>query len=140
MPEMSEGERVEMLKQHHRTTLWIPFLLMILAIWLMYSPFAGDYAGERIAASNLLSGGGLIVLTLVWIKRPQRFWAQWLISIIGFWLLLAPLVFWTKSAAAYQMNTLAGAFAIALSILIPVMPGMIKTTNNGRRHSARMVL
>ncbi|HEV8439508.1 MAG TPA: vitamin K epoxide reductase family protein [Methylomirabilota bacterium] len=43
---------------------------------------------------------------------------------MGAWLQFAPLVFWAPSPVAYVNDTLVGAFAIALSILVPMMPGM----------------
>jgi hypothetical protein len=49
---------------------------------------------------------------------------QWSTTVVGLWLLFAPLVFWTPSAAAYANDTIIGALAIVLSILVPMMPGM----------------
>lgn len=43
---------------------------------------------------------------------------------VGLWLLFAPLLFWTPSAAAYANDTVVGALAIAFSVLVPMMPGM----------------
>jgi hypothetical protein len=51
-------------------------------------------------------------------------WAQWGATLVGLWLLVAGLVFWTPSAAAYANDMIVGALAIAFSILIPMMPGM----------------
>lgn len=45
-------------------------------------------------------------------------------SINGVWLLAAPLVFWTPDAAVYANDSLIGALLVALTILIPMMPGM----------------
>ena len=131
MSEMSEDERLEMLEKHHRKTLWVPFTTILLAVWLMFSPFSNGYSDSPMAWSDLLSGGAIIVLTLLWIKRPRLFWVRWVLSLIGFWLLLAPLVFWAKVSAAYQINTLIGALLIALTILIPGMPAMIMMMKMG---------
>lgn len=38
----------------------------------------------------------------------ERGWAQWVTAGIGVWLMFAPLVFWTMSAAAYSIDTLVG--------------------------------
>jgi hypothetical protein len=51
-------------------------------------------------------------------------WAQWATTAFGLWLLFAPLIFWTPSAAAYINDTAIGALAIIFSILVPMMPGM----------------
>jgi hypothetical protein len=44
--------------------------------------------------------------------------------LVGTWLQFAPLLFWAASPAAYVNDTLIGVLAIALSILVPSMPGM----------------
>ncbi len=131
MGEMSEDERLKMLKKHHQQMLWVPFAVIILAVWLMSAPFTNGYSDAPTAWSDLLSGAAIIVLTLLWIKRPRMFWARWVLSLIGFWLLLAPLVFWAKVSAAYQINTLIGILLIALTILIPGMPAMIMMMKMG---------
>ncbi|MFD2515367.1 hypothetical protein ACFSRY_15950 [Pontibacter locisalis] len=38
---------------------------------------------------------------------------------------MAPLIFWSPSAAAYINDTMVGALIIALTILVPGMPNMI---------------
>ncbi len=131
MSEMSEDERLKMLEEHHQKTLWVEFTTIVLAVWLMFSPFSNGYSDAPMAYSDLLSGGAIIVLTLLWIKRPRWFWVRWVLSIIGFWLLLAPLVFWAKVSAAYHTNTLIGILLIALTILIPGMPAMIMMMKMG---------
>ena len=131
MMEMSEDERSKMLEKHHQKTLWVPFATIILAVWLMFSPFSNGYSDAPMAWSDLLSGGAIIVLTLLWIKRPRWFWVRWVLSIVGFWLLLAPLVFWAKISAGYHVNTLIGISVIALAILIPGMPAMIMMMKMG---------
>jgi hypothetical protein len=42
----------------------------------------------------------------------------------GAWLLFAPLVFWTTSAAAYAVDTLVGTFVIVFAVMIPPAPGV----------------
>ncbi|WP_303830996.1 hypothetical protein [Asticcacaulis taihuensis] len=43
---------------------------------------------------------------------------------VGIWLLFAPIIPWSPSAASIDNNTLVGALVIAISILVPMMPGM----------------
>jgi uncharacterized membrane protein len=40
------------------------------------------------------------------------------------WLLFAPLIFWSPSAAVYANDTFIGALVITFAILVPMMPGM----------------
>jgi hypothetical protein len=73
--------------------------------------------------SDLASGALLVLfgsLSLFWRWRA----VQWGTCLVGLWLLFAPLVFWVPDAATYANETFVGAFAIALSVLIPMMPGM----------------
>ncbi|HEX5738350.1 MAG TPA: vitamin K epoxide reductase family protein, partial [Hydrogenophaga sp.] len=74
-------------------------------------------------ASDIASGALLVLfggLSLFWRLRA----AQWGTCAVGLWLLCAPMLFWVPDAATYANETLVGALVIALSVLIPMMPGM----------------
>lgn len=135
------------MRQMHLHELWAHWVVVGLGLWLASSPFAfGTFSpGEfdprvlqvtaareladpavrslRLAWSDLLCGLAIAVLGLLSLK--QRFgWAQWGNAAIGVWLLFAPLVFWSPSAAVYANDTLVGGLLIAFALLIPMMPGM----------------
>ena len=125
---------------------WAHFLVVALGIWLLTSPFqfallepaaAGtvrDVTQERglwePALRNALTGwndivcGSMLMLFGSLALSPRFAWAQWGTTVVGLWLLFAPLVFWTPSAAAYANDTIIGALAIVFSVLVPMMPGM----------------
>jgi nucleoside-diphosphate-sugar epimerase/uncharacterized membrane protein len=127
-------------------TRWAHFLVVALGVWLLTSPFqfalfdpaaAGtvrDVTQERglwdPGLRNTLTGWsdvicGLLLMLYGSLALSPRFsWAQWGTTVVGLWLLFAPLVFWTPSAAAYANDTIIGALAIVFSILVPMMPGM----------------
>jgi hypothetical protein len=86
--------------------LWEPALRNALIGW------------SDIAVGVLLMLFGALALS------PRLAWAQWATTAFGLWLLFAPLIFWTPSAAAYINDTAIGALAIIFSILVPMMPGM----------------
>jgi hypothetical protein len=68
---------------------------------------------------------GSLIVAFATLSLSRRFaWAQWGTTAVGVWLLFAPLIFWTPSAATYANDTLTGALVIAFSILVPMMPGM----------------
>lgn len=127
--------------------LWTHFSVILLGCWLIASPAMLGYldpgnfgprayqvAAERGLAppearaqalrwSDIASGCLMILfgtLSLFWRHR----WAQWGTCFTGIWLLFAPLVFWAPDAASANNDMLIGALAIALSVLIPMMPGM----------------
>src|SRR5262245_10316242 len=130
----------------HYETLWTQFVVIALGAWLLTSPlqFAlfdpaaaatiRDVTTERglwePALRNALTGwsdiasGALLMLFGALALSPRFAWAQWATTVVGLWLLFAPLVFWTPSAAAYMNDTAIGALAIVFSILVPMMPGM----------------
>jgi uncharacterized membrane protein len=139
----------QMLIEEHRSTLWTHFVNLVLGLWLVTSPFALGYLGEHapdpgvlrvmterdlpsfemrnwlMTWSDVASGGLIILFSLLSLSPKRRFpWAQWANATVGFWLLMAPLVFWTPLPSAYLNDTLVGALVISFSVLVPMMPGM----------------
>ena len=137
---------MEQMAAMRRSKLWVHYLVIALGAWLATSPFqfglfdaegvqtARDLSGERelwsVATRARLSGwndlvcGTLLMVTGALSLKSRFKAAQWATTAIGLWLLFAPLVFWTPSAAAYLNDTIVGALAITLSVLVPMMPGM----------------
>ena len=129
-----------------RHMLWVHFLVIALGAWQITSPFqfalfapdaartVRDISGERDlwdpALRNALTGwsdiaSGALLMLFGTLSLSRRFgWAQWGTTLVGLWLLFAPLFLWTPSAAAYANDTVVGALAITFSILVPMMPGM----------------
>ena len=103
---------------------WPHFANIVLGVWLSTSAFALGLQSPGLQASDVASGGLVIVLAIVsLVGRPfWRFWAPWAISLIGVWLLFAPLIFWAPTAAGYTNDTLVGALVIVFAILAPGMP------------------
>lgn len=143
--EMREHMR-EMHDMHFRM-LWAHWLNIALGAWLITSPFAfGAFDPQAFSDSVLqvtaerglwepalrlrLNGwsdvisGALIMLFGALSLSPRWSWAQWASTAVGLWLLFAPLVFWSPSAALYGNDTVVGALVIAFAILVPMMPGM----------------
>ncbi len=144
----------EMMRKHdaemrsmHFDMLWVHFLNILLGAWLATSPFVfGTFYPDsfsdavlRVTAerhlwdpalrsnlsawSDLLSG--LLIMLFGVLSLSQRFaWAQWANTGVGLWLLFAPLIFWSPSAAVYANDTFVGALVITFAILVPMMPGM----------------
>jgi nucleoside-diphosphate-sugar epimerase len=140
-------EHAEHMRQMHFGVIWVHFLNVLLGAWLIAAPFVFGTLGlhvfpdaifhvtqerglwEPARRSNALAwsdiiSGTLIMLFGVLSLSPRFSWAQWANTVVGIWLLLAPLVFWSPSAAIYGNDTLIGALVIAFAILVPMMPGM----------------
>lgn len=145
--EMSHDDRLTMLRMHHNQTLWVYWTIVVLGFWVLLSPLTFSYgvgtvepSGGRgvwfgddlrtqlrvtlMTWSDIVSG--LLLIVFGWRSlRPNRPISLWICCFIGIWLSLAPILFWSPSAAAYMNGTVVGALLIALTVLIPGMPNMI---------------
>lgn len=151
-----ERSTEEMLRDHHRLTLWIPWTLILLGLWLILAPFTLGYLNEALWTQP--SGGrgawfaetatydqlrarlmtwsdvisGVLLVVFGWrALRPDRPVSWWLACAVGTWLVFAPALFWAPTAAAFANDSLVGLLVIALTILIPGMPNMIKFMHMG---------
>lgn len=151
--EMSQDDRWKMLEKHHRRTLWIWWMVLLLGFWLVATALSFDYArapaepsggrgvwlpmDARASAmfwSDLVSGTLLILFGWRLLKagRPRTKWAA---CFVGIWLQFAPLLFWCPSPLVYLNDTLVGVLVIALTVLIPGMPWMIMMMKMGGKSS-----
>jgi hypothetical protein len=140
---MDEGGKQMMLSMHHKQTLWVYWLVVMLGFWTILSPLTFSYAKgivepsggrevwlsltDRITVmkwSDIISG--LLLVIFGWRSlTPNRPISMWICCFVGVWLTVAPILFWAPTAVAYLNDTLVGALVIALTILIPGMPNMI---------------
>ena len=108
----------------HSPPAWPHFANMTLGLWLITSAFALGYPSPALQVSDVASGTFVILFAALSLSsRPfWRFWAPWVNALIGLWLLLAPLVLWAPTSAAYANDTLIGALVVVFAILAPGMP------------------
>jgi hypothetical protein len=99
------------------------FAAIILGVWLITSPFTLDYNSVGLGWSDVISGALIIVLATITLVRGSA-WSVWANSLVGVWLLFAPLVFWAPTGAGFTNDTLAGTLMITFVLLMPGMPGM----------------
>ncbi|KLK90194.1 vitamin K epoxide reductase [Microvirga vignae] len=133
------------LAQEHGATLWAHLANIALGSWLLVGPFAYGLfdpvgplppppaAGHELpppelrnawlAWSEMASGLAVIGLSCLALARA-RSWAPWAVALVGVWVLFAPLVFWTTSAAAYAVDTLIGTLVIVFAVMVPPQPGI----------------
>ena len=124
---MGGHDHNEMVRQMREKWLWTNWTIIAMGFWLATAPFTFGYADHTAMTWNdVVSGFLLAAFAAVGLRPTVRadFWGRWGVCFVGVWLQFAPLVFWAESSAAYANDTLIGAFAIALSILVPMMPGM----------------
>ena len=142
--ERSEDEVEAGLEEHRHWTLWAPLTNAALGLWLITSPMIhglfdpvtvapppalGHELAEpsmrnmRLGISEITSG--LLVCALALLGMYRRWnWVQWITAAVGIWIMFAPLVFWTTSAAAYGLDTLIGTLIVAFAVMIPPTPGI----------------
>jgi len=108
----------------HGGAVWPHFANMTLGLWLITSAFALGYRSTALQVSDVASGALVILLAALSLSRPSfwKLWAPWTNSLVGLWLLFAPLVCWAPTAAAYSNDTLVGALVVVFAILAPGMP------------------
>jgi hypothetical protein len=85
-------------------------------------PLLGAEQAEM-ALSDVSAGALLIVFATIALSGRAG-WARWAAAAIGFWLLFAPLLFWTPNAAIYLNDTLVGMLVIAFAVALPPEPGV----------------
>lgn len=107
----------------HRSFLWAHFLTVALGFWLLASPATLGYDNPGMVYSDTLSGVLLALFGGLSLSFHQR-WARFGSAAVGLWLLFAPLVFLSESAAAYLNGTLIGALALGFAALVPPTPGI----------------
>lgn len=121
---MEHGDHLEMTRQMREKWLWTNFTIMLLGLWLITSPFTFGYTSAAMRWSDIMSGALLALFAGLALSPRFDFIGRWSVSLVGIWLQFAPLVFWAPTPVAYVNDTLIGALAITLSILVPMMPGM----------------
>ncbi|MDQ2076606.1 NAD-dependent epimerase/dehydratase family protein [Marinimicrobium sp. ABcell2] len=109
--------------REHNQNLWAHFVNMTLGLWLLSSPPLLGYTDSGMAYSDWISGALLLVFAGVSLSWKMS-WARWVCAAIGFWVLFAPLVFATESAAAYLNSTLVGILIISFSAVVRPAPGV----------------
>lgn len=125
VPKKQQANPKEMVINHYNTLYWTHATNILLGFFLIAAPFTFGYKSSVMMYSDTISGALLIVFSLL-SADPFRLWAPWASSVVGLWLLFAPLIFWSPDASAYIIDSIVGIFAIGLSVLIPEMPGMMQ--------------
>ena len=113
-----------MVRDMRAAWLWTNGTVITLGLWLISSPWTFGYTSAAMTWSDVISGTLLSLLAAAAMVPRWDFYGRWGAALVGTWLQFAPLLFWAPSAAAYLNDTLVGALAIALTILVPMMPGM----------------
>lgn len=130
-------------RNEHRQSLWCHFANVALGLWLIASPFAFGLteswmvsedivtpsqrgltmSATWMIASDVVTGLMIVMFGFLSVARDYG-WARWITALLGIWLLFAPLIFWTPSAAVYANDTLVGALVILFAVIVSPPPGI----------------
>jgi nucleoside-diphosphate-sugar epimerase/uncharacterized membrane protein len=110
-------------RSEHGRHLWARAAVAMLGAWLLAAPMALAYDAGWLRASDIAAGAAALALGLLTLSWRFATW-RLLVAALGAWLLLAPLVFWTTSAAVYLNATLVGGLLIAFALAVPPWIGM----------------
>jgi hypothetical protein len=114
-----EMEPGAMMLEHPSHVAWVHPIVMLLGLWLASSPLMMPYDRPATIANDVVCGTLAVVFASLALRRRWA-WLSYTNAFLGIWLLLAPLFFWTTSAAVYLNESLIGALLIAFSTLIPM--------------------
>ncbi len=120
--EMSLKEKIH--REHHAKFLWTRFGMVVLGIWLLFSPESFGYVHQPSRYSDWISGLLLLLFGFMSMSYRLRYWI-WGGAIVGIWLQFAPLIYWAREPANYVNNTLIGVLAIAFCVLVPLRPAAL---------------
>jgi nucleoside-diphosphate-sugar epimerase len=138
---IAEYNQVDRLE--HQRTLWCHFANIALGLWLLACPFVFGLAQQWMEPGQLLAPNGRgLALSATWMTISEIVtgalvvlfgllslsrdagWARWATAALGLWLLYAPIILWTPSAAAYASDTLVGTLLIVFAVALPSPPGI----------------
>lgn len=114
-----------------RESLWASFVNLLLGAWLVTIPFTFGYQSAGMIWSDVVSGLLVIVFSLLSASRKFNSYMRWAVCFVGVWVLFAPIIFWSPTAAGYLNDTLVGALLIAFAVLVTKMPGMDMSVMEG---------
>lgn len=146
-----EHDHMEMMEENERKTRWAHFANIGLGLWLAASPLVYDAVTNEtvsatvravtverglppvdwragiLLASDVITGLLIAVFGALSLSKRSAWFAQWANVALGLWLLFAPLLFWSPSAAQYQNDLIVGTLVIAFAVIVPMMPGISMT-------------
>lgn len=86
---------------------------LVLALWLIISPFTLGYPSGAIANSVIL-GIVVAILAIIRLSAPNQTWASWLNGVAGLWLILAPFMFGFTTMAVLWNELIIGVIVTIL--------------------------
>ncbi|HDZ08988.1 vitamin K epoxide reductase family protein [Pseudohongiella sp.] len=122
-PEVMRQRHETWYRDEHARNIWGALFNIALGFWLIASIPRLGYESQAMAVSDIVSGIAIVILaslSLSW-RLPL---ARWATAAVGLWVMTAPLVFWSPSAAVYLNGSVVGFLVVALSVALRPAPGL----------------
>lgn len=119
----AQAPMVMMAVEHYAHYRWVQAVTGALCAWLIVSPFIFGTRSAELFWSEIVSGALGLVMAVV-ARKPRRGLISWLISLVGVWVLFAPLAFPSPNFVVYAQDTLIGALLISFGLIVPMAMSM----------------
>ena len=85
------------------------WLNIVLAIWVIISPFALAFGvSQRAIWNNVATGGAIVILAIIRTAAPQQTGWSWSNVVLGIWLTVSPFVLAFAVPTAFWNNVILG--------------------------------
>ncbi|MDP2215536.1 vitamin K epoxide reductase family protein [Phenylobacterium sp.] len=99
----------------HGRQRWAQMVVMGLGAWLVATPPIIGLDDAGLTLSQVISG--LALMTLGALALNPRLWlARWGAAAVGLWVMVAPILFWSPSSAAFLNSMLVGGLTMGLAV------------------------
>ncbi|PVA08158.1 vitamin K epoxide reductase family protein [Thalassorhabdomicrobium marinisediminis] len=123
-PEALRTRAEEAFRTAHARNIWAHFLNIGLGAWMMTAPVILGYTQLTGLLVSDMAAGLLVMIGSFLALSWRAALVRWGVAAVAVWIMTAPLLFWTESAAAYLNGTLAGAVIFALAVCVRPAPGV----------------
>lgn len=107
-------------EERHR--LWYFFVTLFLGFWLLFTVDMLGIDQEAILLSDRICGILVVIFSLMSLRSCP--YSPWVITFVGVYLQLAPLLFWAKQPQAYLNDTVSGILCILFALVMPGLKGI----------------
>jgi nucleoside-diphosphate-sugar epimerase len=123
-PEGLRTLREEEFRAAHARNIWAQFLNIGLGAWMITAPVILGYTDLTKMLISDVAAGFLVMIGSFLALSWRAALVRWSVAAVAAWIMTAPLVFWTESAAAYFNGTLAGAAIFGFAVCTRPAPGV----------------
>ena len=123
-PEGLRKRREEAFRTAHASNIWAQFINIGLGAWMITAPVILGYTDLTGLLVSDMAAGFLVMIGSFLALSWRAALVRWGVAAVAAWIMTAPLLFWTESAAAYLNGTLAGAAIFALAVCVRPAPGV----------------